>query len=84
MLTVYCFETIRMCSHSVLKQIINFAIFNVFSLQAMKRIPGREIKLDKWVDSAKKFLENATLESFIHHLTMIIPLTGYEGAKKGV
>ena len=54
------------------------------SLQAMKNISSGEIDLSEWMATAGQFIENATLESFIYQLTMIIPLESYEGAKQNL
>lgn len=54
------------------------------SLQSMKVISSGEIDLSEWVVAVNQFLENATLESFIYQLAMMIPLESYESAKQSL
>ena len=54
------------------------------SLQTLKKISSGKIDLSEWIESSKQFIENATLESFIQQLAMMIPLKSYENVKKDI
>lgn len=44
-------------------------------------LPVENVDISGWIKKAEKFIKNATLESFISQVAMVIPLKSYEAAK---